>query len=96
MANQWWEATDEQYKRLVHELTLLSIRGSELCITITGAPPLTPLHEGMRFVVAQHTEVATLLSTLWAVVSLPAQSILGHLPVDVPQAGVVGEIVVQF
>jgi hypothetical protein len=50
----------------------------------------------MHFVVAQHTRVATRLSVLWAAVSLAAQSILRHLPIDAPQAGVLGEIVVQF
>jgi hypothetical protein len=55
---------------LVHELTLLSLRGSELCMTITGAPPLAPLHEGMWFAVACHIEVSMRLSTLWAAVSL--------------------------
>jgi hypothetical protein len=75
---------------LVNELTLLSLRGSELCITITGAPSLVPLHEGMRFAVAIQ------LSTLWAAMSLAAQSILRCLPIDVSQAGVVGEMVVQF
>jgi hypothetical protein len=94
LANQRQEVAEEQCERLVHELTLLSIRGSELCITITGAPPLTPLHKGMHFAAAQHTEVATRLSALWAVVSLAAQSILERLPVDAPQAGVVGDIVV--
>jgi hypothetical protein len=33
---------------------------------------LAPLHEGMHFVVTQHTEVATWLSALWMVVSLAA------------------------
>jgi hypothetical protein len=50
----------------------------------------------MRFAAAQHIEVATQLSALWVAVSLAAQSILGHLPVDVSQAGVVGEMVVRF
>jgi hypothetical protein len=57
---------------------------------------MTHLNDGMHFVVARHTKVATRLSTLCATVSLAAQSILGHLPIDVPQAGVVGEIVVRF
>jgi hypothetical protein len=96
MANQQWEATEEQCERLVHELTLLSIRGYEQCITITVAPLLSPLHEGMHFAVAQHPEVATRLSALWVVVSLASQSIFGYFPIDVPEAGVVGEIVVQF
>jgi hypothetical protein len=43
-----------------------------------------------------HTEVAMGLSTFWAVVSLAAQSILGHLPIDASQAGVVGEMVARF
>jgi hypothetical protein len=50
----------------------------------------------MRFAVARHIEVATRLFALWVAVSLAAQSILRHLPSDVSQAGVVGEIVVQF
>jgi hypothetical protein len=59
MAIQRWEATEEQCERLVHELSLLSIKRSELCITISSAPSWSPLHEGMHFVVAQHTKVAT-------------------------------------
>jgi hypothetical protein len=59
-----------------------------------AAPP--PLHEGMRFAVVQHTEVATWLSTLWATVSLAAQSILECLPVDAPQVGVMEEMVAMF
>jgi hypothetical protein len=46
--------------------------------------------------VAQHTEVATWLSALWVAVSLAAQSILGHLPIDASQVGVVGEMVARF
>jgi dihydroxyacetone kinase-like predicted kinase len=41
-ADQQQEATEEQCECLLHELTLLSLRGSELCITITGAPLLAP------------------------------------------------------
>jgi hypothetical protein len=65
-------------------------------MTITGAPPLAPQHEGMRFAAGQHIEVAMRLSSLWAVVSLAAQSIRGCLPVNASQAGVVGEIVIRF
>jgi hypothetical protein len=96
MANQRWEAAEEQCEHLVHELTHLSIRSSELCITITGAPPLTPLHEGMRLVAAQHAKMATWLSALWVAVSLATQSILRSLLIDAPQVGIVGEIVVWF
>jgi hypothetical protein len=67
-----------------------------LCITITGAPLLAPLYEGMRVAATQHTEVATRLSVLWSVVSLAAQSMLGFLPIDASQAGVVGKMVIQF
>jgi hypothetical protein len=42
-------ATEDQCERLVHKLTLLSLRGSELCMSITGVPPQAPLHEGMHF-----------------------------------------------
>jgi hypothetical protein len=50
----------------------------------------------MHLAAAQHAEMATRLSTLWAVVSLATYSILGRSPVDAPQVGIVGEIVVQF
>jgi hypothetical protein len=63
-ASQRQEVTQEQCERLVHELTLLSIRDSKLCITIIGAPLLTPLHERMRLTVAQHAKMATRLSML--------------------------------
>jgi hypothetical protein len=36
------------------------------------------------------------LSTLWAAVSSAAQSVLGHLPVEVFQVDVVGEMVVKY
>jgi hypothetical protein len=65
-------------------------------MSITSIPPQVPLHEGMRVVVAQHTEVATWLFALWAVVSLATQSILMRLPVDASQAVVVGEMVAKF
>jgi hypothetical protein len=55
-----------------------------------------PLHEGMRFVAAHHTEVAMQVSALWAVVSLATQSILGCLPIDVSEVGVVGDMVARF
>jgi transcriptional regulator of nitric oxide reductase len=51
-ANQQQEVTQKQCERLVHKLTLLSIRDSKLCITITGAPLLTPLNERMRLTMA--------------------------------------------
>jgi hypothetical protein len=70
VANQQWEATKEQCRRLAQELIFLSIRGSELCITVTGAPPRAPLHEGMHFAVARHTKVASQFSVLRAAVSL--------------------------
>jgi hypothetical protein len=91
--NTWLFYTFTQH---VHNLTLLSLRDYELCITITGAPLLAPLHEGMRVATTQHTKVATRLSVLWSVVSLAAQSMLGFLPIDASQAGVVGEMVIQF
>jgi uncharacterized protein YigA (DUF484 family) len=34
-----WERAKRQCECLVEELTLLQIRGSELCLTIVGAPP---------------------------------------------------------
>jgi hypothetical protein len=55
-----------------------------------------PLHEGMQLMVAHHTEVVMWLSTLWAAVSLAAQSILRRLPINVSQVGVVGEMVARF
>jgi hypothetical protein len=58
------EVAKEQCEGLVHQLILLRIRGSELCITITGAPLLTPLHEGMRFAVAWHNKETTRLAAI--------------------------------
>jgi hypothetical protein len=49
---------------MVHELTLLSLRCSELCMTITSVPLQAPLFEEMWFAVACHTKVAMQLSTL--------------------------------
>jgi hypothetical protein len=63
---------EEQCERLVHELTLLSLRGSELCMTIIGAPSQASLYEGMWFVAARHIEVAMRLSSLSEAVSLTA------------------------
>jgi hypothetical protein len=63
---------------------------------ITGVLPQAPLHEGMHFAVARHTEVATRLSAFWAAVSLAAQSILWCLPIDASQVGVVGEMATRF
>jgi hypothetical protein len=39
VANQQQEAIKEQCGRLARELTFLSIRGSELCITVTDSLP---------------------------------------------------------
>jgi hypothetical protein len=50
----------------------------------------------MCFAAVHHTEVVMQLSMLWAALSLADQSILGRLPVDAPQAGVVGEMVARF
>jgi hypothetical protein len=61
-----------------------------LCLSIVGAPLQGPLHEGMQFAAAYHTEVAMRLVVLWAVVSSVAQFILGCLPADVFHAEVVG------
>jgi hypothetical protein len=94
--DQHQEATEEQCEHLVHDLTFLSLSGSVLWMTITGAPLLAPLYEGMRFAATQHAKVATRLSALWVVVSLATQSILEPLPVHAPQTGVVGEMVARF
>jgi hypothetical protein len=55
-----------------------------------------PIYEGMQFAAAHHTNVAMQLFALWGVVSLAAQSILGCLPIDTFQVGVVGEMVARF
>jgi hypothetical protein len=49
---------------MFNELTLPQLRGSELCLTIVGAPPQGPQYEAMRFVAAYYTRVAMWLSTL--------------------------------
>jgi hypothetical protein len=38
MAKRGWVAAEEQCERLVHKLTLLSLRGSEPGMSITGIP----------------------------------------------------------
>jgi hypothetical protein len=65
-------------------------------LSIVIAPLQGPLHEGMQFGAAYHTEVAMWLVVLWAVVSSVAQFILGCLPADVFHAEVVGEMVTKF
>jgi hypothetical protein len=55
-----------------------------------------PLHEGLWFAAAHHTDVAMWLSALWAAVSLASQFILGCLPVGISRASVVGEMVDSF
>jgi hypothetical protein len=85
-ANGWREEAEEQCEHLVEELTLLRLAGFELCLTIVGGPPQDPLYEGMWFTVAHYT----------GVVCSTAQSVLGHLPTEVLQADVMGEIVVKF
>jgi hypothetical protein len=74
---------------LVKELTLLWIRGTELCLTIVGTPPRGPLHEGMRFVASYHTKVVVQLCTLYVPVSSAAQFVLGHLPTEASQVDIV-------
>jgi hypothetical protein len=75
-------AAEEYCKHLVHELTLLSLRVSKLCMTITGTLPQPPLPEGMCFAIAQHIELAMLLFVLWMAVSLAAQSMLRCLLIE--------------
>jgi hypothetical protein len=50
--------------------------------------PLIPTPHQLR--------LAARLSALWVAVSLASQLVLGHLPIDVPQVGVVGEMPIQF
>jgi hypothetical protein len=38
-ADQQWVVVEEQCELLVHDLTLLNLRGFELCMTIIGNPP---------------------------------------------------------
>jgi hypothetical protein len=69
-ADRRWVGVEEQWECLDHELTLLILHGSELCMTITGAPPQTPLtHDVMRFAAAHHTEVYAAVRTLGGGVS---------------------------
>jgi hypothetical protein len=72
VANQQREVAEEQCGRLAQELTFLSIRGSELCITVTGSPLRAPLHEGVRFPTARHTKVASQFFAPQAAMSLVA------------------------
>jgi hypothetical protein len=83
---EWrWVATEEQCERLVHELTLMSLKGSELCMTITSTLPQAPLPERICSAVAQHTEVAMRLSALWGAESLAAQFVLGACTLMLPK-----------
>jgi hypothetical protein len=41
-----------------------------------------PLHEGMRFTTACHTEMAMQLVAFWTIVSSATQSMLGRLPTE--------------
>jgi hypothetical protein len=43
-ADRRWVGVEEQWECLDHELTLLILHGSELSMTITGAPPQIPPH----------------------------------------------------
>jgi hypothetical protein len=43
--NQRQEEAEGQCEHLAEELTLLWLRGSDLCLTIVDAPPRDPLHE---------------------------------------------------
>jgi hypothetical protein len=65
-------------------------------MTIVGTLLQGPLHEGMRLVAARYIGVAMQLSALWVVVSSAAQSLLGHLPVEVVHTDVVGEMIAKF
>jgi hypothetical protein len=56
--------------------------GGELCLTIVGTPLQAPLHEGMRFA--------------RATMSSASQYVLGCLPTDAFQVGVVGEMLAMF
>jgi hypothetical protein len=59
-------------------------------------PATGPLHEGMRFAATHYNGVAMQLSTLWAAVSLAAQFVVGHLPIEAFQAEIVGEMVAKL
>jgi hypothetical protein len=50
----------------------------------------------MRLVAARYIGVAMQLSALWVVVSSAAQSLLGHLPVEVVHTDAVGEMIAKF
>jgi hypothetical protein len=95
-ADQRWKEAEGRCKCLFEELTFLWLKGSELCLTIVCVSSQDLLHKGMRFATAHYTRVATLLSALWAAVSLAAQSILGCFPTEVLHASGMWEMVIKF
>jgi hypothetical protein len=67
-----------------------------LCLTIVGTPEQGPLHEGMRLAATCHTDMDVWLAMLWTIVSLTAQSMLGHSPTVAFQMDVVVEMLAEF
>jgi hypothetical protein len=89
------EAMEEQCECLVHEFTLLSLRGFELCITITGALPLPPAQGNAHCGGPAHRGGHAVIRALGG--GLPVHLVHSRdLPIDVSQEGVVGEMVVPF
>jgi hypothetical protein len=49
---------------LVQELTLLRIRGTKMCLTITSNPLQAPLHKGIQFATFCNNEMVVRLGML--------------------------------
>jgi hypothetical protein len=95
VADQQREVIEEQCECLANELTLLSLRGSKLCMAITSAPSLAPY---MRECALRRPNTPR---WPWGYPCsgqrcLATQSILGRLPIDGSQVAVVEEMVARF
>jgi hypothetical protein len=80
---------------LVKELTLLWIRGSELCLTIVGTPPWGPCTRECGLLPLAIPRWMCSLA-LWVAISLIAQSVHGCFPIEAFQVDIVGKMLAKF
>jgi hypothetical protein len=91
------EESKRECREQVKELTLLQIRGFELCLTVVGPPRVrSHLLEGMRVATLCYTEMARELAALRTTVSSTAEFTLGHSPNDTFLVEVVDELIAEL
>jgi hypothetical protein len=91
------EESKRECREQVKELTLLQIRGFELCLTVVGPPRVrSHLLEGMRVATLCYTEMARELAALRTAVSSTAEFTLGHSPNDTFLVEVVDELIAEL